>query len=387
MARVKNEHIIIRVFKKLISKTPFFGVSLISYLIKSRKFKNKKVLAIDLVNPNYSWFYDPIVDYFVANDYEIISFGNKYRNFEHFSEFIQPLINIPLVIISVDAHRFIKKRNHRIIQMFHAMVSFGSIWGDEFITRNNAILLTSPFMAQQLTEPHYSALIKHHNVKVYHTGYHKIDDLCKTSSPDNTKQAILYGPTWHRDFSSIFKWLEPIIREAKKKELGLFIKLHPYLYKMNDELYSGGINWVKRINELSNSYNLPVTIVPNILSSKDMNLIFDSARLMITDVSSLGSEFVLSKQKPILYLDNKIKIPENTDPEKFFEFAENRIRGQIGPIIEKPKELSDSIDQLLNDNVYKSRINHFCKTFVYNLGNAKKQVIYAIKEEFDSLPS
>ena len=372
--------------KKLIKLSAIFlklPYSVLKYIYKSGKYQNGQNIAFDYTNTSYLVFYKPFIEYFAKKKYNIIFFGNAHPEYECYFEYTQFIFWSNLVIISADKHRFFKRKNHSIIQIFHGIASFGSIWDKGFLIRNNAIFLTSQFQRNQLDNSPFKELIHKHAIRVYDVGYHKLDTLFNNYSEKSAKK-LFYGPTWHVEFSSIFDWVVPIFEVCSDLKIDLIIKLHPYLYSKN-KVASGGIKWEQKLKEVGLKFNVNLEILPVNCGPERLSQAFSDTNIFVTDVSSIGHEFVLTTGGPIVYLGNKIKVPIGADPELFKDYPEYRVRGLIGPIVHTKETFRHQVINLSNANPFNSNIKEYRKSFTYNLGSATVTGIEAIIKEFELL--
>lgn len=372
--------------KRVIASLPFFLASVIKYYFNKGSFKGKKNIAISLITPSYKQFYSPIVDLIIRDpEYNVICFGTQMYNLKTYSQFTQMVMSEPLIILCADMDLYIKKENHRRIQIFHSLVSFGSVWGEKFITRFDIIFSLGPYMSKQLKEPVYERLVTKHKVRIFDVGYPKLDSLCSNKRINTPNGRIFYGPTYHTEFSSIFNWCEQLMIIAKTLKLELVIKLHPYLYLKENKSFSGGVDWENQIQHYKNNYGTNVKLLPTDISLDQQRKEFESCDLIITDVSGIGYEFVLATSKPIIYLENKIKIPIGSDEELFLNHFENKIREELGPIIYTPEELTNSITELIYTNNSPKYLEKIKDEFVFNIGKASERAISIVDMEFKEI--
>ncbi len=363
-----------------------FFKSIFFFFLYRNDFKGKVTVAFSMNNPVYSSFYYPIYQILLkCNNYNLICFGHSVFGLPNFSKFFQILFPYPLIILCADKDRFyVKKKHHSRIQIFHAIAQFGSSWDEHFLRRYDAVFVISKHMMAQLQgEPPYSTIVKQQSIKLYEVGYPKLDSLHlpKNCKVKKQKSIIFYGPTWHIKFSSIFSWLQPVIDEAKDNNSFLYIKLHPFLLDIKNDMASGGIDWISKIHTMCQESGIGYSIVPQEISNQEQKNIFRITDLFITDTSGIGFEFVLATGKPIIFLGNVIKTPIGKNPNNYIHHQQFVARGQIGPIVSLPSELPQVVNQLLITNKYQTAINEFRKSFVYNLGNASIAACHAIEEE------
>ena len=120
----------------------------------------------------------------------------------------------------------------------------------------DVLFLTTRFQWDQLQTEEYRKIVE--GRKVFKIGYPKIDEyICKKGENGVRCKniTVFYGPTYHREISSIFGFLPAIVEVCKKNGYKLIIKLHPFLYHKHSYEWSGGIDWPGKIHEYKKSCN------------------------------------------------------------------------------------------------------------------------------------
>lgn len=359
-------------------------------------FRKKKIIAIDWRNGTYGDFYMPLYEILKKESgLEIIFFFNfRERN----------CINLPIfkkgipviygnildnkIVICASSSKYAKLRNTVRIQIFHGLSSFGCAWQRTFIDNFDVLFLVTKFQWYQCVQGKYKNLIK--GKRIFKIGYPKIDKYITIEKQTNTieqKDLILfYGPTYHREISSIFKFLSVIVQLCRVNNYILIIKLHPLLYYKHNYNYSGCIDWERKIDSCKKNYGKIILIKEN-----DKNLsvskYFGMSDIFLTDCSGIGFEFVLSTGKPIIFLGNKLKIPledlRKGNIRKYKKYPEVYYRGKIGPIVKKPQELEKVVKYLIKKDNCKTERAKFRKEYIFNLGVSNNMAISKIKEIYE----
>jgi len=347
----------------------------------------KTVIAFDWSDGMYASFYRPIIKELKKINIEAVLFFN-FGNTNKFGSIILksglPRIYADLlpnkIILCAGSSEFRKMRKTIRVQMFHGFGSFGSLWQRNYIENFEVLFLVTKYQAEQLLKDFKDVGI---TKKIYKIGYPRLDNFMTYNYYKNQRRAkraiLFYGPTYHREISSVFEFLDPLVNLCEKNAYKLVIKLHPFLYHKHSYDESGLVDWKKEISEYCKKYK-------SILSIKDDNLIkhFAEADIFLTDVSGIGYEFVLATGKPIIFLGNKLKVPledlRSGDLNKYSECSEIYYRGRIGPIVLNPIELEPQIKRLISKNEYKPTIDSFREDFIYNPGCGAVATCEAIKE-------
>lgn len=397
-----NVYILIKKVCKKIKNQPiyliFFILEILSIIIYFPKylyylFKKKKIIAIDWCNGMYRDFYMPLYEILREEDsLEIIFFFNfRDRNYFDLSIFKKgmPVIYRDFldnkIVICATTSKYAKLKNTVRIQIFHGLCSFGSVWNRPFIDNFDILFLVTKYQWYQCNNKGYKKLFK--GKRIYKIGYPKIDKYIeRENQTKNTKQKdliLFYGPTYHREISSIFKFLSVIVQLCKVNNYILIIKLHPLLYYKHNYCYSGCIDWERRINSYKKNYCKIILIKEN---DKNLSIskYFKMADIFLTDCSGIGFEYVLSTGKPIIFLGNKLKIPledlRKGNIRKYKKYPEIYYRGKIGPIVKKTQELEKVIKYLIEKDNCKAERAKFRKEYIFNLGMSTNIAISKIKE-------
>ncbi|MEE9190925.1 MAG: CDP-glycerol glycerophosphotransferase family protein [Candidatus Neomarinimicrobiota bacterium] len=278
------------------------------------------------------------------------------------------------IIITASIARIRQSPSITYIGIMHGFASFGSVVDVKLIHLYDKIFLSTPYQYFQLTRGAYkNRYNKNDLVKV---GYPRIDKLIQ-SFPDSYEiknRAVFYGPTYHIDISSIFEYLFPLIRYTAKRNIKLYIKLHPFLYNKENYEHSGKIDWVTLINEVSMKHN-HISLLEAHIPCNEVVELFKKTDYCITDCSGLGYEYSLVTGKPTVWLGNKLKIPlkdiKSKKTEVYSSFQEVKYRGIIGPIIPEVNDLDQDLDKFVREiNQYSAQLKKFRNEFTFNLGNA-----------------
>ncbi len=356
-------------------------------------FKKKKIIAIDWRNGTYNDFYMPLYEILrKESSLEIIFFFNfRDRNYFNLSIFKKgmPVIYGDFldnkIVISATCSKYAKLRNTIRIQIFHGLSSFGCAWQRTFIDNFDILFLVTKFQWYQCTQGKYKNLVK--GKTILKIGYPKIDKYITIEKQNKTTEQkdliLFYGPTYHREISSIFKFLSVIVQLCRVNNYILIIKLHPLLYYKHNYNYSGCIDWNKEISTYKKNYRKIILIKEN---KNNLSILkyFNMSDIFLTDCSGIGFEYVLSTGKPIIFLGNKLKIPledlRKDNIRKYKKYPEVYYRGKIGPIVKEPQKLEKTIKYLIKKDNYKTERAKFRKEYIFNLGVSANIAVAKIKD-------
>ena len=375
-------------------KEPVLFLHLLSYrvlvIVYFPKFlwlslRHKSLLACDWSTDLYGDFYEPILSELKAragNTVPIVFFFALQRRDKRFALLRSGLPRAyknlldNKIVVSASCSRYRKLRNTVRVQIFHGFAAFGSGFQVEgFVTPFDVLFLPSPHMYEQLQRDYKKLIEGKHLLQI---GYPKLDYLIESADQliRKTETTLFYGPTYHREISSVFEFLPSIIDICRRNKYRLIIKLHPALYNKHSVDASGGIDWPKRIHDYQQEYS-KLFLLGTKISNKEEGRWFAETDIFLTDVSGIGFEFVLATGRPIIFLGEKLKIPLKDlragRTDKYADHAEIAARGKIGPIVKNPADLENAILHALVVNHYKQEIRTFRKEFTFNYGQASKK--------------
>ena len=105
---------------------------------------------------------------------------------------------------------------------------------------------------------------------------------------------------------------------------------------------------------------------------------------MISDWSSTAIEYAFATERPVIFIDTKLKI-NNLNWEKIdLSCLEETIRKEIGKIVSEKKldSIPLIIDELLSDmDIWSNKIRNIRESTVFNIGNSGKvgaEIIFKI---------
>lgn len=349
-----------------------FYIHIYSKLKQIPEIKDKIILSYS--TKNIAWAFDKRFDRMDFKPRFMLKFLKK---------------NIIITATKYDS-RYQNEKNAKKIQMYHGFAGFGTGWSvDTFIKGFDRLFVPLQYQYYQLTQGEYNNIInKEHVLRV---GYPKIDgEIGEISEriPGSRINSFFYGPTWTIK-SSIFSYLMPLVEYTHKRNIKLYIKLHPLLLREYDYYSSGKINWTKKIKELKEQYD-NIELLNTDLDFESVKRYFFESDIFITDTSGLGWEYVLVTGRPIVFLGEKLKIPKQdvdaAEMKKMSESYEIKYRGIVGPVIKVPDSFENELNGFFDKyNDYSKNIDQFRKNFTYNLGNASSVAVNEILKLYNEI--
>jgi CDP-glycerol glycerophosphotransferase (TagB/SpsB family) len=310
----------------------------------------------------------------------------RYDTKDYVPDFFLSLLKSKIVVHAtfLDGKYLLRSPNLKNVQIFHGFASFGAVLNESYINNVDLFVANTRFQKEQIVQSEILRTIIHPE-KVKVLGYPKLDNfVVERISPTKIK-TIFYGPTYHKEISSIFDFLEPLISFCKETSTNLIIKLHPLLYAKFDKMKSGGVDWIEEICRLELKYNFSCTVLPRTQIFSEVYRSFLISDLFMTDNSGLGYEFVLTTQKPIVFLGEHLKVPlddiKNKNYNNYQMYPEVYYRGVIGPIMNHQnffKQMKSFVDSGYSG--YQEEIIAFSRNFTENVGNASAFIVDEIEE-------
>lgn len=355
-------------------------------------FKREKIVSFAWGNGLYGSFYMPIfekLDECGIKTVFFFDFGNpKQYGMTVFRKGLPRFYGDFLdnkIVISASGSKYKKLNRTTRVQIFHGPGSFGGGWQKEYVKNFDILFLVTRFQWEQLQGEKKEIA---EGKKIFKIGFPKIDKyICSEIGKETSeykKTTIFYGPTFHREISSIFEFLPAIVQTCQKNNYKLIIKLHPLLYHKHNPIQSGGVDWLKEIHRYQKNYRDIVLLKGN---KDDLGKYFKMTEIFVTDVSALGFEFVLSTAKPIVFLGDKLKIPledlHSGNIDKYKDYPEVYYRGMVGPVVTEPQKFEETLKEIIENDTYKAGREKCRKEYVFNLGTASDAAVSQIKKIYE----
>lgn len=194
--------------------------------------------------------------------------------------------------------RFITKLSGtKLIQVFHGTSDKKYIINKE-ASLYDLIIVPGKRDFNRLNEKEKVRMVGPFKLDKYINNKINMDDIRERFKLRDNQKVVLYAPTWEnknisRSHSS-FKWLMPRLIDKKVETFTLIIKPHPNLFKVNPGMvkYSD--------SRLSNKENIIFLGEDQFVDTLDLMAVSD---ILITDISSVSSEF-LAFNKPIIFYNH-----------------------------------------------------------------------------------
>ena len=287
------------------------------------KFAGRKIVIVDLEEPQFLTFLIPIIKDIRSRTGEVVFYGSTLRTYLGMKEFDQ--LDIPprkwlttswaKKIFSIDiffsAHiHGLGPKNALKINVFHNQPVKYLCYPKQLLLNYDAHFLMGPLQRKQMEQmiAHYA--IPEGKVRLFDIGYPKIDALInrvfkrdvvlKELGLDTLKKTVLYAPSWDDGLSLREFGVNCVKKLLDMDGINVLVKLHPASCVPKDNpsfnFYTGGVEWVREFEQFKKYSNF------RFINDHDLNPILSSTDIMVTDVSSVALEFVML-DRPIIFFD------------------------------------------------------------------------------------
>jgi YidC/Oxa1 family membrane protein insertase len=358
-------------------------------LKKFFEVKNKKLVFYS-ENGGYYKYFENYIDYildnsdivihYITSDFNdnIFKFKNSKLKTYYISEkkliFLMMKLEADIVVMTMpDLQNFhIKRslvsRDIEYIYVFHAPLSFLTTIRHGALDHYDTIFSTGKFQDAEIRESEKLYNLKPKNI--VKCGYGLIENMRKNYldnyslyNSNKEKQIILIAPSWFDD-NILDSCLTDIVDSLLNKGWQLMVRPHPeYLKRFPDRWNS----------ILSKYHDLPESQLGFDSNFSSTERVF-SADLVISDWSWISYEFALAVQKPVLFINTKMKIVNPYWDKIPLEPLNITLRSQIGiqlEIAEINNKIEDSIRSLLlNKDIWRDKIEQIQNDYLYNFGSS-----------------
>ena len=195
-------------------------------------------------------------------------------------------------------------------------------------------------------------------------------DVLRSMGLDPTRQTVLYAPTWS-PASSLNAMGEDVVRGLLSLRLNVIVKLHDRSRDLR-ERYSGGINWMDRLQ--------PLLVAGRgvVATGHDICPYLVAADVMVTDHSSAGFEFLLL-DRPIVRINRPALLTlANVHPDYAALLA------SVSDTVETAREVVDAVARALEDPARHSATRRAVAADLFHApGTATARAVAALYEAIE----
>lgn len=188
------------------------------------------------------------------------------------------------------------------------------------------------------------------------------NDILAGLGLDTEKPTVLYAPTWSAK-SSLNSMGEEIVRNLGEAGYTVLVKLHDGSL-MKGEFFSGGIDWITRLQPLLESYN------GYLATESDACPLMAAADALVTDHSSIGFEYLLL-DRPVI----RIHVPDLLSSTNVgAEYV--RLLSDAATSITEPSQVAQAVDAGLRESISMSDIRRrTAEELFYQAGSATNRAV------------
>lgn len=240
----------------------------------------------------------------------------------------------------------------------------------------DTMLCVGPHFVKEIKEIEKIYKLKPKNLVEF--GFPLLDELVAKGRKENenkvatAKKEILIAPSWQED-NILDSVIDELITNLCCDEYHVTVRPHPeyakrYKYQLNEL-----VERYKHYDESKLSFELDFSVNKSIYT----------ADLMITDWSGISAEYCFATQRPVVFINTKIKACNQNWQKIGITPVEIRIRDEIGVAVDKDKVCDIKAiaqDLFENGDRYKQQIDACFETFTFNHGTAaQKGAQYILK--------
>ncbi len=332
------------------SESKFYREHFIDLIINLKKLGKKNIVLItsDLDDV---LFYKEILPCLYIKNYLILSIFFKILNCKF----------MIMTLTDIGNHLSKSKMCKYYVYFFHAIASTHKMYTKSAFRNYDIILSNGAYQTKELkiAEEKYNFPKK----EITNTGYFFLDNIRnKANLTLKKKRHILFAPSWNYSKSNLFDdYSVKIINNLLVRDFMVTLRPHPEHYTRSKKI----------INNIKDKFscNENFTLDKNFSNLKSM----EEAEILITDNSSIVFEYVLTFERPVIYIDYKEKLHNTNADEITIKTIEEEFRYNFGNIL----DISD-LDKLYNlcedlslkGNLPSELVKSFLKKNLSNLDNS-----------------
>ncbi len=253
-----------------------------------------------------------------------------------------------------------KNNNVEHIYLFHAMMSSHMAYKKGAFDNYDTVFCVGEYHNKEIrrTEEIYNLKSK----KLINSGYPYLENLYQKNNNLTDNNNILIAPSWHE--GNIFEnCIQDLVTSLLKANYEVIVRPHPELLKRNPKIvYSVEKHFKKNPN-----FKLETDL--------DNNFSIQKSALLITDWSGISFEYAFANERPVLFVNAKMKVQNNAYLKLNIDPLEIKVRKEIGKCIDIKDifKINEYVKEILhNKQKYVKKIIACRKKYLYNWGNSSK---------------
>lgn len=256
------------------------------------------------------------------------------------------------------------KKDVEYVYMFHHTTSVNMISPEGCYDHYDTMLCTGPHQVAELR-----AIEEHRHTpekKLVKCGYDLIDqeirDYEAREAKENARPTILIAPSWQEDniLDSCFDdLLEPLLGKGYR----IIVRPHPEYLKRFRPRWDALKQRYAHVGEEELYFERDFSTNDSILE----------ADILVTDWSSISSEFCFTTLKPVVFVDTPAKVNNPNWREYGCDATDLTLRNEVG-VAMAPSELRERVGEVVEEMLagkdeWRERIEKVREHFFYNLGH------------------
>ena len=267
---------------------------------------------------------------------------------------------------------FPKSKNcNNYIYFFHAFASTHKIYKKNAFKNYDIIFSNGNYQNLELKKA--EEIYKFPKKIIENTGYFYFDFLKKNINFNLIeKNCILFAPSWNYNNKNLFEDFGfKIIEILLKENFSVILRPHSEHFKRSKNLIQ---NLTKHFEKDS------FKIDDNLSNIHSM----EKSELLISDNSSIFSEYLFAFKKPVIKIDYIDKIHNSTFEELNIETIDEKILKKFGNIlnINHIQELPQTIKKITSSKLDEDEINKFIEKSFFNIGSSVKLAAKILKDKY-----
>jgi len=247
------------------------------------------------------------------------------------------------------------------IYLFHAMMSSHMAYKKGAFDNYDTIFCIGNYHNLEIrkTEEIYKLKSK----MLINAGYPYLESIYNKKDKVVDNKVILIAPSWHK--GNIFETcMQDLVSSLLKDHYNVIVRPHPELMKRNPEVIS------KVGEHFKNSPNFKLE------TALDNNYSVHKSEILITDWSGISFEYAFANERPVIFINTKMKVHNMEYSKLNIEPLEIKIRKELGINIDikDVSKINNFIKETMhNKQKYINEIIECRKKYLYSWGNSSKK--------------
>ena len=342
------------------SESEFYKNHFVDLIENLINLGEKKIFYICNNEEEFNFFKDKINTIFINNRFfiEVIFISLSCKN---------------LITSMTDlGENFTKSKNcDCYIYFFHALASTHKIYKKNAFKNYDIIFSNGNYQNLELRRAEET--YKFPKKIIESTGYFYFDFLKKNINLGlRKKNCILFAPSWNYSKKNLFddfgfKLIETLLNE----NFNVILRPHSEHFKRSK----------KQLQNLTKHFKKDLFKIDNNSSNIPS---MEKSELLISDSSSIFSEYLFAFKKPVIKIDYIDKIHNSKFEELNIETIDDKILRKFGNIlkIDHIQDLPQKISKIISSKLNEKEIDNFIEENFFNVGSSVKVAAKILKDKY-----